>query len=118
MKSAKIQVSHQRSPRPSLYRVAIYTVALSYGLSLLYPMRFDIYNNLFHHQKSVPERNDYYIIDNIWSEEESEKLLDLVKAYGTYETVARFQTSITEGVGEAMEFDENGQCPHHLLVPD
>jgi hypothetical protein len=93
-------------------------IGVAFALKKLYPVRHELLRNVIYPQELVPERNDYYRIKNIWTPEQAEKLLEVVKAQGSYETAARDQTSVAEEIGEATPINPDGSCPHHFLVPN
>jgi hypothetical protein len=55
-------------------------VAVAFAFNKLYPVRHELLKKVIYPQKLVPERNDHYRIKNIWTPEQAEKLLDVVKA--------------------------------------
>jgi hypothetical protein len=55
-------------------------IAVAFALNKLYPVRHELFRKLFYPQKLIPERNDHYRIKDIWTPEQVQKLLELVKA--------------------------------------
>lgn len=98
--------------------IALQIGLLTYLYYNLAPSRDTMFRSLFYPKVMVPERNDSYIIKDIWTSEQAKKLLDIVKEKMVYETAARDQTSINEDIGEAVPIGEDGLCPHYLLVPN
>ena len=63
-----------------LGKLGLLMIAVAFGLNKLYPVRHELFRKLFYPQKLVPERNDHYRIKDIWTPEQVEELLELVKA--------------------------------------
>ena len=60
--------------------ITLLIVHVTWGLNKFYPMRHELFRKLFYPQILVPERNDHYRIKDIWTPEQVEELLELVKA--------------------------------------
>ena len=74
-------MKHEKVTRLSrLVKVGLLMVAVAFAFNKLYPVRHELLKKVIYPQKLVPERNDHYRIKNIWTPEQAEKLLDVVKA--------------------------------------
>jgi hypothetical protein len=64
-------------------------LAIAAAIMRIYPHRHTIYRALFFSKSLVPERNDYYQLSNIWTEQQVTELLNMVKEKGIYEPASR-----------------------------
>jgi hypothetical protein len=60
--------------------LGLLVIAIAFALNKIYPTRHELFRKIFYPQKLVPERNDHYRIKDIWTPEQVEGLLELVKA--------------------------------------
>ena len=61
-------------------RLGLLVIGIAFALNKIYPTRHELFRKIFYPQKLVPERNDHYRIKDIWTPEQVEGLLELVKA--------------------------------------
>ena len=59
------------------------------AFSRLFPFRHQIFRSLFYPQSLVPENGDSYQLKDIWTMEQVDKLLDMVKKQRVYEPASR-----------------------------
>eukprot|EP00042_Codosiga_hollandica_P045063 m.452279 g.452279 ORF g.452279 m.452279 type:complete len:465 (+) comp56927_c0_seq2:82-1476(+) len=65
-----------------------------------------------------PDFPTHHVLDDIWTRDQVNELLALVKSQGSYLTAAKDLTSKVEHIGEAVPPLPDGKCPNRLLVPN